>query len=127
MINHSECVLLLLNSTKGSQGTFLNCLEYFVNEDKTRDTLHAQRRTLCIIIVVVVDAFVGEQRRDTYYRNDPSKYGLGSPTAQTLFYIRFSVQRMWDAAAIYSKLFMVGILIISFEVYEESLKSIASQ
>ena len=38
--------------------------------------LHAQRKALQLIIVVSVCAFVEEQRRDAYYRNDPSKYGL---------------------------------------------------
>ena len=39
--------------------------------------LHAQRKALQLIIEVVVRVFVETQRRDTYYRNDPSKYGLG--------------------------------------------------
>ena len=38
--------------------------------------LHAQRKTLQLIIEVVVRVFVETQRRDAYYRNDPSKYGL---------------------------------------------------
>ena len=38
--------------------------------------LHAQRETLQLIIGVVVCVFVETQRRDAYYRNDPSKYGL---------------------------------------------------
>ena len=38
--------------------------------------LHAQRKALQLIIEVVVRVFVETQRRDTYYRNDPSKYGL---------------------------------------------------
>ena len=41
-----------------------------------RIQLHAQRRTLQLIIEVVVRVFVETQRRDAYYRNDPSKYGL---------------------------------------------------
>ena len=38
--------------------------------------LHAQRRALPLVIEVDVRVFVESQRRDTYYRNDPSKYGL---------------------------------------------------
>ena len=38
--------------------------------------LHAQRRTHQLIIRAVVRVFVETQRRDAYYRNDPSKYGL---------------------------------------------------
>ena len=38
--------------------------------------LHAQRKALQLIIEVVVRVFVETQRRDAYYRNDPSKYGL---------------------------------------------------
>ena len=38
--------------------------------------LHAQRKALQLIIEVVVCVFVETQRRDAYYRNDPSKYGL---------------------------------------------------
>ena len=38
--------------------------------------LPAQRRTLNHIIMAFTVVFVGEQRRDTYYRNDPSEYDL---------------------------------------------------
>ena len=38
--------------------------------------LHAQRKALQLIIEVVVCVFVETQRRDAYYRNNPSKYGL---------------------------------------------------
>ena len=38
--------------------------------------LHATRDALLLIIGAVVRVFVKSQRRDTYYRNDPSKYGL---------------------------------------------------
>ena len=40
--------------------------------------LHAQRMALRLVIGVVVRVFVKSQRRDAYYRNDPSKYGLVS-------------------------------------------------
>ena len=40
--------------------------------------LRAQRGTLRIVITVDGVVFVGMQRRDAYYRNDPSKYGLNS-------------------------------------------------
>ena len=39
-------------------------------------TLLAQGEGLQLFIVVVGVVFVGGQRRDAYYRNDPSKYGL---------------------------------------------------
>ena len=30
----------------------------------------------CVILAANAVVFVGEQRRDTYYRNDPSEYDL---------------------------------------------------
>ena len=38
--------------------------------------LHAQEGALFLLIVAVDVVFVEGQRRDAYYRNDPSKYGL---------------------------------------------------
>ena len=40
--------------------------------------LHALGGALCLLIVAVDVVFVEGQRRDAYYRNDPSKYGLTS-------------------------------------------------
>ena len=45
-------------------------------EDGSPNELHAKRGALLLIIGAVVRVFVKSQRRDTYYRNDPSKYGL---------------------------------------------------
>ena len=38
--------------------------------------LHARGGALFLLIVAVDVVFVVGQRRDAYYRNDPSKYGL---------------------------------------------------
>ena len=38
--------------------------------------LHAQGGALFLLIVAMDVVFVEGQRRDAYYRNDPSKYGL---------------------------------------------------
>lgn len=48
------------------------------HEGKIDDVLRAQKWTLRIVITVDGVVFVGMQRRDAYYRNDPSKYGLNS-------------------------------------------------
>ena len=45
-------------------------------KDKVCDVLHAQRWMLRIVITVDGVVFVWVQRRDAYYRNDSSKYGL---------------------------------------------------
>ena len=42
----------------------------------TSNLLPAQKKALRLIIVATNVVFVREQRRDTYYRNDPKKYGL---------------------------------------------------
>ena len=47
-----------------------------VSKDTVIAVLLAQGETLPLFIVGVGVVFVGEQRRDAYYRNDPSKYGL---------------------------------------------------
>ena len=48
--------------------------------------LPAQKKTLRLIIVVVIVVYVGEQRRDTYYRNDPKKYGLNKGRCVMIIY-----------------------------------------
>ena len=50
----------------------------------TSVTLLAQGGGLHLFIVVVGVVFVGGQRRDAYYRNDPSKYGLKHKTVKAL-------------------------------------------
>ena len=54
--------------------------------------LHAQGGVLQLIIMAEGVVFVGKQRRDAYYRNDPSKYGLkesGPPKSTTFIKIVF--------------------------------------
>ena len=49
--------------------------------------LPAQKKALPLIIVVANVVYVREQRRDTYYRNDPKKYGLNEYAANWGIYI----------------------------------------
>ena len=42
-------------------------------------------------------AFVREQRRDAYYRNDPSKYGLGFERNFRKAFITTTRLHMWDS------------------------------
>ena len=75
-LNRSECDHLLQIPTKGGQGTVINRRRPVAIKDKVCDVLRAQRWTLRIVITVDGVVFVRIQRRDAYYRNDPSKYGL---------------------------------------------------
>ena len=76
--NRSECDHLIQFSTKGGKGTVINRRRPIAMKDIACDVLRAQRWTLRIVITVDGVVFVRVQRRDAYYRNDPSKYGLNS-------------------------------------------------
>ena len=57
--------------------------------------LHAQRKALQLIIGVVVRVFVKSQRRDAYYRNDPSKYGLTENWSSSIIYQQMIEKYLW--------------------------------
>ena len=90
-INRSECDHLLQFLAKGGKGTVINRRRPVAMNDKVYDVLRAQRWTLRIVITVDGVVFVRVQRRDAYYRNDPSKYGLNFKTdhQQKSFYLLF--------------------------------------
>ena len=58
--------------------------------------LHAQRKALQLIIGVVVRVFVKSQRRDAYYRNDPSKYGLAENSSSSIIYQQKIEKYLWQ-------------------------------
>ena len=69
---------------KDGQRTVINHQRSCIQRRCRKGVLPAQERMLCVILVANAVVFVGEQRRDTYYRNDPSEYDLARYTAKHL-------------------------------------------
>ena len=68
-------------SDRVTGGAIIN-RQWQVSKDIVIAVLLAQGGALQLFIVAVGVVFVGEQRRDAYYRNNPSKYGLNDTPQQ---------------------------------------------
>ena len=75
LYSHSECAIFLLLFRRITRNGHQWLLIYHHKGDIS-NLFPAQKKALQLIIVDANVVFVREQRRDTYYRNDPKKYGL---------------------------------------------------
>ena len=87
--NHSGCGLPLPADQRSTRNGHQSLRPWCSTSVWPNSVLPAQRRTLNHIIMAFTVVFVGEQRRDTYYRNDPSEYDLEVLERQGPSYISY--------------------------------------
>ena len=75
--NHSECAFFHPDLPKNDRERS-SMATNMLPKGNVSNLLPAQKKALQLIIVVVNVVCVREQRRDTYYRYDPKKYGLNT-------------------------------------------------